>query len=190
MAREFIAEGQDITAADIRLEEIPEGSSISFLAENAFDGVAEGSIIARVNLAAGTILTPDLIAAVNSDGSEVQTGERRVTFSIEIPGQGFAAGQPSAGTRVLLIQFLPAVTEGDRFMPREINPVQVEVVQGITGGRVTFLAIPERATRLQVAQLQITERGGYIFLWEVPPGYNEETLLAQARDGFNQAVFG
>ncbi len=168
---------------NFRIEEVPEDSGLDTLAPDAFDQLADGSVIARVDIAEGTVVNISMFIIAGAEGSEI---ERRVEFSIQIPGEGFAAGTPSVGDRVLLISYIPPSSAAPT--DREYEPLQVETVTAVNGNRISFFAIPDRAANLVVTQISIGRKDGHIFLWEVSRDQDESEIVQSSFRGFLNAV--
>ncbi len=178
---EFVAEGQALTADNFRIEEIPKSSTIRYLEETAFNGIEPGDVLARADLAPGTIINRELIEVVDVDS---EGGVRRnVIFSINIPSQGFPSGPLATGDRVMMIALFPAEDP----VPIRYCPIQAEVVQGVNGSRIAFQATPSRAAQLQRTQFNVTDQGGYIFTWLLDSDLDQREVRQQAVTDFGDA---
>ena len=178
VARSFIQSGDFVNADNFEQVRLAaSGGNVSSLSSRAFLNVALNEISAKQDIAAGTLVTRDMFSFPGDE--DQQDLERRVIFSISIPSQGYAAGTPQAGDRVLLTAYTPDRAE-------QFRPIAVEIVQQVTGSRLTFFTVPDRAAALQSAQLTLDQENGYFILWNVSRNQSEEEILNQARQGFSR----
>ncbi len=185
VANVAINEDDTVFRDNFDVEKVPSDSSVLSLAPNAFEGILDGSVVALVDIAEGTVVTSNMFLVAGSEDGGI---ERRVEFSISIPAQGFASGPPRVGDRMLLIAYVPGGDPdfGDTGAP-EFSPLIIERVTSVNGGRVSFFATPDRAALVQVRQLNIAQKSGYMIIWLVSADQDESESLGTAFRAFQNA---